>query len=84
VLLRFEVFGFEVLKRVFPPRRDVWDTSGCPNAHPEGRNGVEHSEALRRVVRAGSRCTIGPQRGKQDNYLGWNGTEWNEAKALWN
>jgi hypothetical protein len=30
------------------------------NAHPEGRNGVEHSEALRRVVRAGSRGTIGP------------------------
>jgi hypothetical protein len=34
------------------------------NAHPEGRNGVEHSEALRRVVRAGSRGIIGPQRGK--------------------
>jgi hypothetical protein len=40
--------------------------SGCPNAHPEGRNGVEHSEALRRVVRAGSRGTICPQRGKLD------------------
>jgi hypothetical protein len=25
---------------------------------------VEHSEALRRVVRAGSRGTIGPERGK--------------------
>src|ERR1051325_8420068 len=59
-----EVLVLEVLKRVFPPRRDVWDTSGCPNAHPEGRNGVEHSEALRRVVRAGSRGTIGLQRGK--------------------
>jgi hypothetical protein len=55
---------FEVFEKKVSPRRDVWDTSGCPNAHPEGRNGVEHSEALRRVVRAGSRGTIGPQRGK--------------------
>jgi hypothetical protein len=41
-----------------------YNPSGCPNAHPKGRNGVEHSEALRRVVRAGSRGTIGPERGK--------------------
>ena len=33
---------------------------------PNGRNGVEHSEALRRVVRVGSRGTICPQRGKLD------------------
>ena len=59
-------FGFDVLKGVFPPRREGWDTSGCPNAHPAGRNGVEHSEALRRVVRAGSRGTIDPQRGILD------------------
>jgi len=35
-------------------------------------------EAKRRVVRAGSRGTIGPERGKLIKCLGWNG-----AKAEW-
>jgi hypothetical protein len=40
-LLRLQVSD---LKTVVPPGRDIWATSGCPNAHPKGRSEAEHSE----------------------------------------
>ena len=81
-LLFFRVFGLGFLETVFPPRRDIGTRVGARAAHPEGRNGVEDSEALRRVVRTGSRGTIGSERGTRSEVSAGMERSENEAEAL--
>ena len=60
------VFG---LKTAFPPRKDVGTRVGARRT-PEGAELSGAVEAKRRLVRVGSRGTIGPERGKLINCLG--------------
>jgi len=57
--LRVLVFG---LKTAFPPRKDVGTRVGARRT-PEGAKRSAAVEAKRRLVQAGSRGTIGPERG---------------------
>jgi len=56
----FLVFG---LKTAFPPRKDVGTRVGARRT-PEGAKRSAAVDAKRRLVRAGSRGTIGLERGK--------------------
>ena len=52
-----------------------------PERTPEGAKRSAAVEAKRRLVRAGSRGTIGPERGKLINCLGWNGAKRNGRRV---
>jgi len=53
-----------------------------PERTPEGAKRSAAVEAKRRLVRAGSRGTIDPERGKLIKCLGWNGAKRNEDEAF--